>query len=175
MINILPYSQKKSIERLRMLRVATVTIWVLAFLSGVAILLLIPLLVTINARFAIAGGQIEALERAGVVARPVDVAILQARTERLAAKLAAPLPVPPVDYIAIVRSVPAFGIALTGFTLETRESPLLEIAGTAQSREALQRFIAVLEQHEKIASVESPVSNYVKSVNSTFKISIAFK
>ncbi len=175
MINILPYSQKKSIEHLRMLRVATVTIWALAFLSGVAMLLLVPLLVMINGRFAIAGGQIEALERAGIVVRPVDVAALQSRSERVLAKLAAPLPTPPIEYIAIIRSASRAGIALTGFTLERGETPLLEVVGTATTREALQRFIEALEKDERVTSVESPVSNYVKSTNSSFIISVAFK
>lgn len=174
MINILPYHQKKAIERLRMLRVASVTIWALAFLAGAAMLLLVPLLVTINSRFAIAGGQIEELERAGIVVRPVDVAALEARTQRLLQKLAAPTAPSPIEYIAVVRGIPAQGITLSGYTTGESNAPILEVAGTAATREALQRFIAALEKDERIASVESPVSNYVKSAASPFTISITF-
>ncbi len=162
------------IDRVRMLRVASVTIGAIVLLIAAAMLLLVPLLVTINSRFAIAEKQIAVLEQSGIVVNPVDVAALQSRTRSLTEKLAASLPPSPNDYIDLVQSAPSGGIVFLGYVMEKGETPTLQISGTASTREALQRFVAALERNERVATVQSPVSNYVKSTNSPFMVTIAF-
>lgn len=175
MINILPYNHKKAIDQLRTTRVVTITLWAFILLVVIAGLLLVPLLVTIDSRFSLANSQIKQLEKEGVVVSSVDVAALESRVKALSEKLAAPLAPAPSDYIKVVQSIATPGIALSGFAMEKGEVPRLDIAGTASSREALQRFIAALEASESVAMVESPVSNYVKSANSSFSIKVSFK
>lgn len=175
MINILPYKQKKTIERLRMVRVATVTVWALTFLAGAAMLLLLPIMVTVDSRFSITETQLGFLERSGVVANPVDVAALQVRTERLVTKLATPFSKSPTYYVGVVRSLIPSGVSISSYTVSNSENSILEIHGIALTRATLQSFVAKLEKEEAITSVESPVANYVKNVNSDFKITLTFQ
>ncbi len=174
MSNILPYTQKKQVARIRVFRLAIATVSALALLTGIAVLLMLPLLVTINTRFALAEKQIVALENEGSLARPADVDALSARVDALSRKLASPLPASPMEAITVVRSVAVPGITLTGFSLET-PAAALEVAGTAATREALQRFVATLEAAPQIALVDSPVSNYVQSTKGTFTIIVTFE
>ncbi|MCC6198717.1 hypothetical protein IT401_00680 [Candidatus Nomurabacteria bacterium] len=173
MSNILSYTQKKYITRIRVLRMAIATASALVLLGGIVLLLMLPLLVTINSRFSLAENQISLLEREGSLARPEDVDALTARIEALSQKLAAPLPASPTEAITTVREAEVPGIILTGFSFET-SSPALEVAGTAATREALQQFVTALESHSRIAMVDSPVSNYVQSTKGTFTVTVTF-
>lgn len=175
MINILPYKYKKNVHRLRILRIATTTIWMLILLVGVAGLLLLPLLITIDSRFAIVQKQILMLEKSGAVINPVDVVSLQSRATVLLSKLATPMPPAPTEYVALARSSDKAGVILSGFSMESGASPILELSGVASNRESLQKFIAVLEKDERVLKVESPVSNFVKSNNSPFRLRVTFK
>jgi hypothetical protein len=51
----------------------------------------------------------------------------------------------------------------------------LRVFGTAESREVLQDFINKLESNERISLVDSPVSNFIKNKNGSFKLTISFK
>lgn len=175
MINILPYNHKKMVDRLRTARVVTITLWAYILLVIIAGLLLLPLSVAIDSRFSFANNQIAQLEREGIAVKDVDIAALEARTKTLLEKLAAPLRPSPLVYIDIVRSHASGGISLNGYAIEAGEGLVLKVAGTAASRETLQRFVAALQKEERIASVESPVSNYVKSAESPFSLTIMFK
>lgn len=174
MINILPHNQKKIVEKIRTLRVVAITLWALIALAVVAGVLLIPLFVTINSRFSIVNQQISALEQQGVVVSPVDVASLQERVNVLARKLTTKEVPSPIEYIDMIRSASVSGIVLSGFVFVPGQSPLVEVAGTASSRQSLQNFVATLEKNPTVTLVESPVSNYVKSTNSPFNIAVTF-
>jgi Tfp pilus assembly protein PilN len=176
MSNILPYNHKKFIHQIRVLRLATATMWALVILIVAAGLLLVPQLVVVRSHYSIALDQIAQLERAGAVVDPVDIAALEARVGALSTKLAAPVSPAPTAYITAVRAVVVSGITLSGFsTDEGAEAPTLEVSGISASREALRRFVEMLEKTDGVASVDSPVSNYVKSVSSPFQISVTFK
>jgi hypothetical protein len=175
MSNILPYQHKKLVRQLRILRVGAATMWAMVILVVAAILLLIPVLVMVNSSYKVAEEQITQLERVGAVTNPVDIAALETRVAALSTKLSVPLAPAPTDYIDIIRSVSSMGITLSGFSMENDEAPSLEVAGTAASREALQRFVGALEKAESVESVDSPVSNYVKSTSSPFQITVLFK
>lgn len=162
------------IERIRILRVVTVTLWAGILLVVAAALLLVPLLITINSRFALGSAQITALEKEGIVLDPIDVASLSSRVDVLLQKLAAPTTPAPMSYIDMIRNAAPRGIILSGFVFSTKENPSVEVSGTASTRQALQAFISTLEKRENVTLVESPVSNYVKSTNSAFTITIIF-
>ena len=174
MIDILPYTQKHTLKRIRILRIATVIIWEVILLAVVAAALLLPTLMTVNSRYAIAIGQTERLEQSGAITKPVDVIELQQRTRLLKEKLAAPLVETPIGYIEHIQNKETSGIRLTGFAMSTTD-PVLEVSGVATSRQSLQQFIAVLEADAAIEVVDSPVTNFVKSTQSQFKIVITFK
>ena len=175
MTNILPYQHKKAVERLRLIRVAAITLWAFTLLMIAALVLMLPLAVAIRSRLAIFEGQLKQLEVAGVVVDPGSVAVLQSRAAALEAKLAAKLPPAPMHYIMRIREAAPGGIRLTGFLTEEAAQPQVEIAGVAATRQALQQFISAIETEPSVAAVESPVANYVKSTNSPFSITITFK
>lgn len=173
MINLLPYKEKKTIERIRGIRMAqavTIAFFIVILAGGV---LLIPTLITINSRFAIATTQIKTLEHDGSITTDVDLSTLDTRSRIVKEKLALPISMEPTDYIELVRSSVPLGITLTRFT--TDDGVLLEVFGVAQNRELLQTFIASLEANPKVALVDSPVSNFIKNKNGTFRLTISFK
>jgi hypothetical protein len=77
------------------------------------------------------------------------------------------------DYIDIVRSIVPSSVTIERFSSENEN--LLEVFGTAESREILQDFINKLESQESVALVDSPVSNFIKNKNGSFKLTISFK
>lgn len=175
MINILPYNHTKSIKRLRALRIGIVTVWAFILFVIVAALLLLPLLITIDSRFIIAQKQISILEKSGAVVNPVDVASIEDQVKVLSNKLAGALPTPPMEYVGLISNSSKVGVTLSGFLMENGTVSKLEVSGIATTREALQRFIALLEKDERVSKVESPVSNFVKNTNSSFRVTITFK
>ena len=176
MINLLPYQEKKIVERMRVLRVINVTVFIAILLVIAAALLLLPTLVTINSRYELAQQQVSLLEKEGVVANPVDVQNLENRTKELVAKLAVPEEVSPTEYVEIITSTANASIMLTTFSFaHSEEAPTLSVAGVATSREALQSYVSKLQSHESIASVDSPITNYVKNKDADFRITVVFK
>ena len=175
MINILPYKEKKAIKRLRFFRMATVSLWAGSMLVASASLLFWPTLITVNSRFNLISGQMQKFESSGIVTKPVDVLNLEYRTKTIATKLAATVPPVPTYYIAQVKKHLISGVTLSGFTLDPATSPTLTIVGTAGTREQLQAFIAELKKDAIFATVNSPVSNFVKNSQSQFTVVVTFK
>ncbi len=173
MINLLPYKEKKSIERIRSIRLARTVAAGLVIVFVVAGVLLFPTFITINSRSSIATNQIKNLERDGAIASNIDIASLQARAQTVQTKLSIPPVTEPTEYVEIVKSIAQSGIVIDRFSYQQTKN--LEIFGVAQTREGLQTFIKNLEANENVASVDSPVANFVKSKNSAFRINILFK
>lgn len=175
MINILPHNQKKVVAKIRALRATAITLWALTALGIVAVILLIPVYVAINTRFALVNQQIASLEQQGMVVDPIDVSSLESRVDVLTKKLATKTTASPIVYIDHIRSVLTTGNTLSGFVFTPGQEPSIEVAGTATTRASLQTFVAALEALPGVSSVESPVTNYVKSTNSSFNLTVTFK
>lgn len=173
MINLLPYKEKKTIERIRGIRMAQAVSITFLFVIIAGGVLLIPTFITINSRFAIATTQIKTLERDGSITTDVDLSTLETRAKTIKDKLALPAVIEPTDRIDLVKATSPTGITLTRFA--TDDGVLLEVFGVAQSRELLQAFIASLEKNPTVVLVDSPVSNFIKNKNGTFKLTISFK
>lgn len=173
MINLLPYKEKRSIERVRLLRMVRTVFLGCTILIAMAGVLLVPTLLTINSRFRIATDQIASLERDGTLVSSVDLATLQKRARSVGTKLATPPTSGPVEYISIVRGAVVAGIGINRFA--TTEGGALAVYGTASTRSVLQSFIKVLESDTRVSAVDSSVSNFVKATNSPFSITITFK
>lgn len=151
-------------------------IWIVILLVFVGALLFLPTLITINSRYSIAEQQIKKLEESGNIVKAVDIASLEARTRILLAKLGAPATSSPVEYIAFVRELtPAATISLKGFTMDSSAKPILGVSGIAKTRQDLQKFVDTIKANDTVALVDSPVSNFVKSTDNEFKITITFK
>lgn len=173
MINLLPYKEKKSIERVRGIRIAqTITfgVIVLVVISGV---LLVPTLITINSRFAIANTQMSMLQKDGVIASDLDLSTLEKGASLVREKLSAIPAVQPTVYIALVQSLVPKGVTVDRFG--TDDGALLEVFGASDTRETLQGFIHSLQADPRVALVDSPVSNFIKNKNGTFKLTVSFK
>jgi len=148
----------------------------IAALIAAAGFLLIPILMTINSRFAIVDKQLTMLEESGAVTDPIDVSNLMTRVVVLSEKLAAKSPTTPTGYIVIIRRNNPGGIQFSGFTMEnSANAQTIKVTGMSSSRERLQQFVAMLAKDEAIEKVDSPVSNYVKSNNGPFVITVIFK
>ncbi len=175
MINILPYEQKKMVKNIRYIRMANVFVLGLALLIVVAGVLLVPIFITINSRYSIAQSEINHLEESGIIIKDVDLASLEARTRTLLLKLSTTLPMSPVQYIALVRDLTPSSIYIQDFAMTNTIIPTLYLSGIARSRADLQNFVDTIKADPTVVSVNSPVSNFVKSVGGDFKISITFK
>ena len=173
MINLLPYKEKKSIERVRSIRLVRTGIAGLLIVFIIAGMLLFPTFITINSRFSIATNQVKNMEKDGAIASDVDIANLERRAHLVQSKLSIPTVIEPTAYVEIIKSMAPNGIILDRF--DSQETKSLEVFGIAQTREGLQSFIKEVEANENVASVDSPVSNFVKSKNSIFRIKILFK
>lgn len=173
MINLLPYKEKKSIERIRSIRLARTVIFGLTFMSLSSLALFLPTVVAIKSRSSIIMKQISDLQKKGMVVNDVDLDSLKRRALTSQIKLTSPKVIQPTEYIEIIKSVDSRGISIDNFALSATNE--LKISGIADTREILQSFIKNLENNQKIALVNSPVSNFVKNKNSDFNITISFK
>ena len=175
MSNILPHDYKAKVWKLRALRLIIVIIFAVTSLGAAGLLLLIPTLMTVDSRYSIANSQVKRLEDAGAIADPARVSSLGARTGVLVQKLASTLAVPPSDHLAVVRERTVSGITLTGFTMTDASSLSATVSGIALNRQSLQNFVTSLANDERVAVVDSPVSNFVKNSNSQFTVVVTFK
>lgn len=173
MINLLPYKEKRSIERVRSIRLFQTVIISAITICIIGLILLLPTLLTVRNRFTIASNQIASLERGGALATDLDIASLEARARAANLKLSVPPESSPMTYIETTRSLAPSGISIDRFALA--ENKMLEVSGVAKNREALQAFVDRLQKNETVSKVDSPVSNFIKSANSLFKITIVFK
>jgi hypothetical protein len=173
MINLLPYKEKRSIEHVRLLRIVRTVFLGFIILIGMAGVLLVPTLLTINSRFRIATDQIASLERDGTLVSSVDLATLQKRARSVGAKLATPPASGPIEYVSVIRDTVVPGVTINRFA--TTEGGALAVYGTASTRSVLQSFIKVLESNTRVLAVDSSVANFVKATNSPFSITITFK
>ncbi|MBP9690978.1 hypothetical protein KBD81_02760 [Candidatus Woesebacteria bacterium] len=174
MINLLPYNQKKLVDRLRIFRVVMTVVMACALFIVVGIGLFVPTLVTINTRYAIATSQVEQFRASGAVVNPLAVSDLETRTTVLVDKFATPVSDAPVDYVTRVRSAAIAGVQLTGFVMQQGGIPMMQVTGTATSREQVQRFVETLRETAGVTTVESPLSNLIKSRDADFVVTVTF-
>lgn len=174
MINILPPSQKKLVRRIRIMRVVAAYLGSVIVLAVVAVVLLLPTYVSIRSREMALRSHTRALEANGVMVSAADIAALEARTKRMREKLTAKVPASPLVFVQIVGEVTVPGVKLVGFDIPNPEKNTAQIRGTASTREALQQFIGALQKDARIATVDSPITNFVKSSESEFTLTLTF-
>jgi hypothetical protein len=174
MIDILPYSQKVVIKRIRTMRIITVVLWAIILLLGATALLFLPTLQTINSRYSITTAQMDHLEQSGVIIKSADVVSFERRLVVIKNKLALKTPPAPMAYVERIRTY-AQGIELTGYTINSADKPIVQVRGVASTRQALQQFVTALQNDTTIAVVDSPIANFVKSNQGSFTLTVTFK
>lgn len=173
MINLLPYKEKRSIEKIRSIRLIRVVALGFVVILLVAWFLLLPTFITVNSRFSLVTSQIKSLEQQGIIVSDINISGIQQRSQKLQSKLSLPTTTQPTDYISIVKSLLLSGIMIDRFSSE--QEGTLDVFGVSRAREDLQNFIKDIENSGSVISVDSPVSNFVKSKNNNFKITVKFK
>lgn len=173
MINLLPYKEKHSIEKIRTIRLVVASILGFICVVIVGAILLVPTFITINSRYSITKKQISDLQKNSSITTDVDIASFEKKVSLISSKLSSPKKNQPTMYFDVARSLVPQGISVTQFI--TIDSNRITVSGVADNRESLQSFIKALEANENIASVDNPVSNFIKNKNSVFSLSISFK
>lgn len=173
MINLLPYKEKKLVERVRFIRlIKTVCVGFIALLL-VVVVLLVPTFLTIDHRYKLASDQVTMLVKNEKMVSDVDVAVFQKDVERVEQKLSQRAAVNPLDFIATVRALVPKGVEIE--RLSATGGMILEVYGVASSRETLQAFIDTLQTSPTVAMVDNPLSNLLKTKEGDFKVTITFK
>lgn len=172
MIDILTYTQKRTVNKIRTIRVVMVFLWGIILLLAIAVILFLPTLHTINSRFVLADAQMRRLEAGGLIAKKADISELKNKTNHIIEKIAADLPPSPLEYINLIQKHEVDGIKLTGFSIN---GIVVEVNGVASTRQNLQRFVNELQAEPSITTVNSPVTNFIKNNQNEFSISLTFK
>lgn len=163
------------IARLRILRAMVMIVLLCAIAMVVALLLLLPASVVIKNQYEIAQTQLNQYALKGELIPQARVDALIPQVAGIAGALTAPTSATPVRYMqAITSNIPA-GIMLSGISVDAQKATSVTISGTANNRTTLQQFVALLGRIDGVATVDSPVANYVKSQNAEFSITITFK
>ncbi len=173
MINLLPYKEKRSIEKIRTIRLVTTSLFGFVCIVIVGMVLLIPTFITINSRYSITKKQISDLQKASSITTDVDLNSFGNRVRGVDSKLASTLGTQPTAYVDIIKGLVPKGVLVNQFSASS--APSVSVSGVVDNRETLQSFIKVLESDGRIAAVNSPVSNFIKSKNSDFMLTITFK
>ncbi len=173
MINLLPYTEKKFIKRIRFLRVTnTIFAGIIGFL-GVVALLLLPTLLTITNRFRLINAQMETLVRDEKIVSDVDITTLEKAAQSVEQKLTQTPKTTPLVYVDTIMTAAPRGVLITKLSLNA--TTIVDVYGTSPNRESLQVFIRALESAPSIERVDNPLSNLVKTKEGTFKITVSFK
>ncbi len=173
MINLLPYKEKRSIEKIRFARMLQTVLMALLLLIIISFALIAPTWITISSRHNLIAKQIDSLENDGKITSSVDLDSLQKRVTNLQNKLNLTVGPSPVERITLVRTLAPQGITVERFAISGSQT--LEVSGVSANREILQLFISNLSAEKSIATVDNPVSNFIKNKNGTFKLTVGFK
>lgn len=173
MINLLPYKEKHSIEKIRNIRFVQLVVLGLFFICTAAILLLMPTFMSINYRYSLELKQMNKLEQSGMVSSNIDLPDLARRSKVAENKLSSLEVVGLTEYIDLLESLVPKGILIN--RIVSSQAKTIEVSGIALNRDTLQKFLETLRKDASISSVDSPVSNFIEAKNSPFKISILFK
>ena len=174
MIDILPLNQKTMIRRIRFVRILTTILVSIVVLMIAAALLLLPTFETIQSRTTALHAYTRELEENGLITTTDDIATLESRTKLLSERLASKVPESPLIYIDIIKSYRIQGVRITGYDIPSPEKRMIQLRGIASTRQTLQQFITALDQDARIATVDSPVTNFVKSTDNEFTLTITF-
>ncbi len=177
MINILPAQQKITLKKEYALRRLTVALGMTSVALLISFLLLLPSYFLSQVRANIIKADLEHSKRIlDTELQPEAVTNELSAAIRDAADLKPFVPPDSVsELIGIFERKPAT-ISITSFSFQNQiEQPVIVLQGKAADRESLTAFGKSLEERVEFASVELPVSNFVKESNITFSMTVTLK
>lgn len=175
MINLLPYTEKKDIERMRVVRMVIVAFVSLIVLVLILCALLMPTIFTINSRYTLWQGEITRLERAGAAVSAESMTESITRTELVQKDFVGSATLSPTDTITVARSIAPTGIKFSGFSFVAGVEHTLSIQGIVTTREVLQSYVDALQKQSRVVIVDNPVTNYLKQRDNEFTLTVTFK
>lgn len=177
MINLLPYTEKKLLARIQMLRTCTAVFVLFAGFGLIALLLLLPTARALSGRYAAITQELSHGADDGSLIATSAIDTLAHRVAPLTTAFVSASTTTPVLYMDTIASVAhanTVAIHINRYAVTDAGGHSVEVGGTATTRAALQNFIDTLRQTASIARVDSPVNNFVKSTNVPFTITIIF-
>lgn len=175
MINLLPYNEKKRIDRVRRLRSTAVILWSSILGISIVCLLLLPSMTIITTRYTLAQNEINRLENAGALVTPEALTALQSRARLVESQFVEKTTISPTEAIILVQSVAPQGVTLFGFTYEQGIDQKVTLSGVVTTREVLTKYVELLQANTRIAMVDSPISNYLKQRDNEITLIVTFK
>ena len=175
MINLLPYLQKKKIKQVQHWRVAAVLLIATIVLAVIALLLLVPSYLMVQSRFKIAQASYGELEKAGRVTSNKEVVQLSQEVGILKRAFTTKEDFSVLTAIERVNAIKPSGISITRISMEAAKDRKISFSGIFKNRAALQQFSEVLASAPSVASVDNPVSNFIKNENGEFNLLVQFK
>ena len=182
MINLLPILVRKQLANEHRVRVATVSLFMLAFLVCTYAAMALP------SFFALFDAHREEIARVGATTSAETLAQaerVQAANSnaKLLLSITAEQRLLPSAAFALVeraRTQVAKGVAgivrLERFDYKNGEQALqVELAGVARDRDALRQLIAVLESMPEVATADAPVASFLPSTQLPFTLTITFQ
>jgi len=174
MINLLPWSKQKQIQREYLYRVLVLGV----ILTVVALVLLVVVFGTFD--FILSSEEKQLMSRRGMEEISLEVkdniAVVGDLEKKLAILSRDRKPGPAFsEIILLALQDKGVGVAIKEVTVTNQEDTKLEVRGVAKTRENFVNYLNVLENTEMFASVDSPISNLSKSTNINFSISIVIK
>lgn len=172
--NLLPKDRLRALQQTYFLRLAVVSLMVLAGVLVVHGVLLLPSYLYLDGQVKERTSTLAHIEaqlaqneekevRARIASLTADAAYLARLGEVSKASTA----------VSSIVAVPRSGIRLTGFSFApTEEGATMTVTGTATTREALRAYESVLSEQAYITSAVLPISAYAKDSNIPFTITL---
>lgn len=174
MINILPESGRGIVKREYRIRLVAVFLFLLALLSLVTAVMLLP-----SYLFATVESEQASLEEARLLAAKVpgaktDAEVITAVNQQIAGLEAFMMAPRPSEALLEVLQSAGSGIELVRVSYEGGAGSI-SLSGKATSRDMLLQFSKALQKLPIVASVDLPVSDLAKNTNVSFSMTLVLK
>lgn len=173
MINLLPYKEKKIIERILFMRLVNTVLVGTVFILFIIAVLLMPTFIMIRNRYTLASNQITSLVQDEKIVSDADITKLEKEVQGVKQKLIQTSGKNPMIYAKVLQSSVPTGLFIT--QISSGKTPAVTVVGTSQNRELFQTFITTLQSDPLVDYIDNPLSNLVKTKNGDFKITVTFK
>jgi len=175
MINLRSEDHRKTLRRLWRLRVlATVSLFIIP-ISLAGTIFLMPSYLLSEAELQSAQDDRRILEAEGMLAAESTVSTEAERIKSTAQAFSLDHTFLPLEAIAAITEKKPAGVRITRITVEDSSKMSIGVSGTARDRQTLQTFVDRLHENPDVLSIDSPISNFVKSEDGAFRIGVVFK
>jgi hypothetical protein len=175
--NLLPEFRKRRFRRQYFLRLGTMLLAALAFLTLLHGILLLPTYLYARGGVARSTAAVAALNASADTAGEAELTARKGALNTTASNLLRLKEAPAASAaLRAVLAVPRPGVALTGFTITTPlgNAPAhMQLSGIASSRDALRQYAAALGQLPFVTGADLPISAYAQETDIDFTITLS--